>query len=119
MPYECKVSTVEFVDPPADPSSGTARVRVSLVDGKQSVFTVATMDSPARWLREGKEGFRLGKPVLFVRSLDTRAVAAAVAWMAADMGGFWLRYYNSEKRPSPTGTAAASSSAQKPAKKKA
>ncbi|MBI5883312.1 MAG: hypothetical protein HZB91_09440 [Elusimicrobia bacterium] len=99
MPYQCKVSAVEFVEPPADLSSGTAVVRVKLEDGKQSVFTVATMDTPGRWLKEAKSPFRLGRPVLFVRSLQQQAVANAVNWMAADMGGFWLRYYNSEKRP--------------------
>ena len=91
MPYQCKVSAVEFVEPPADTFSGTAVVRVRLEDGKQSIFTVATMDTPGRWLKEGKSPFRLGKPVLFVRSLQQQAVANAVAWMAADMGGFWLR----------------------------
>jgi hypothetical protein len=103
MPYQCKVSSVEFEGAP-DPSSGTALVRVRLEDGKQSVFTAATMDAPARWLKKGKAGFRVGRPVLFVRSLEPAAVADAVNWMAADMGGFWLRYYNSEKR-SPEKTA--------------
>ncbi|MBI5622707.1 MAG: hypothetical protein HY924_02900 [Elusimicrobia bacterium] len=116
MAYQCKVSSWEFVEPPADPSSGSASVRVRLEDGKQSVFSVATIDAPGRWLKEGKGGYRLGKPVLFVRSLSGGSVTQALNWMAADMGGFWLRYYNSEKRPA--APAPVAQEAKKPARRK-
>ncbi|MBI4678433.1 MAG: hypothetical protein HY748_12705 [Elusimicrobia bacterium] len=103
MPYECKVRSIEFLERRGSSDGacdkGSAVIRVQLEDGKRSVFTVATMDEPSRWVDENKGGFRLGPPVLFVRSLAEESVAGAVAAMAADMGGFWLRYYNSEKRP--------------------
>src|SRR5947209_16968546 len=76
-----------------EPSSGSVGLRASLEDGKQSVFQVATADQPARWV-EG-EGFSFGAPVLFVKRLDQETVAQAAQSMAAEMGGYWLRYYNS------------------------
>ncbi|MBI5210054.1 MAG: hypothetical protein HY927_08790 [Elusimicrobia bacterium] len=98
MPAQCRISSIELAEPH---EAGCARAVVKLEDGKASTFIVATLDQPRRWTAESKAGFRLTNPVLFVRSLDEEAVAQAMGWMAMDMGGFWLRYYNSEKRPSP------------------
>lgn len=76
-----------------EPSSGSVGLRASLEDGKQSIFQVATADQPGRWVES--EGFSFGAPVLFVKRLDQQTVAEAAQSMAAEMGGYWLRYYNS------------------------
>ncbi|MDE2040029.1 MAG: hypothetical protein KGO96_01590 [Elusimicrobia bacterium] len=75
-----------------DPASGSAALRAQLEDGKRSTFLVATPDQPASWA--AKEGWSFGPPVLFVRRLDEETVAQAAQAMAAEMGGYWLRYYN-------------------------
>ena len=84
-------------------SSASAGLRAELEDGKRSTFLVATPDQPALWAET--EGFSFGAPVLFVRRLDRQTVADATQAMAAEMGGYWLRYYNSSGEPSPAARA--------------
>jgi hypothetical protein len=86
------VASVEFAAP-QDPASGEARLRVSLADGRVSEFDAATFDRAAAWL--GKKNAAWRPPVLFVARLDAPSVRAAVDAMAAEMGGYWLRYYHS------------------------
>jgi hypothetical protein len=79
--------------PPSDPSSGEARVSVTLEGGKESSFTAATYDRPEAWVEADKGGVWLGEPVLFAARLDEKTVRDAVEAMAAHLGGYWLRYY--------------------------
>jgi len=90
-----RVASVEFLDPlPAD-GFGEARVRAVLESGGESTFLAATFDRPAAWTKSRKGGFWFSTPVLYVRRLDAPSVRAAVDAMAAELGGFWLRYYRS------------------------
>ncbi len=75
--------------------SGQSDVEVRFEDGGISSFLAATPDQPALWIQDGKRGWHFGSPVLFVGSLDRACVEKAVQAMAYDMGGYWLRYYNS------------------------
>lgn len=90
-----RIAFVDFLDSldRADPASGEARVRVGLEGGRESVFLAATFDRPAVWMKERKLDHWFDEPVLYVRRLDAETVRAAVAAMAADLGGYWLRYY--------------------------
>src|ERR1700758_1200379 len=90
-----KVAYVDFLDSieRVDPASGEARVRVGLEGGRESSFLVATYDRPAAWMKEEKRSHWFAEPVLYVRRLDETTVKAAVAAMAEDLGGYWLRYY--------------------------
>jgi hypothetical protein len=90
-----RVAFVDFLDPLArvDPDSGEARVRVGLEGGRESVFLVATFDRPGVWMKAEKKSHWFAEPVLYVRRLDAASVATAVDAMAADLGGYWLRYY--------------------------
>ena len=90
-----KIAFVDFLDSldRADPASGEARVRVGLEGGRESAFLAATFDRPAVWMKERKLDHWFDEPVLYVRRLDAETVRAAVAAMAADLGGYWLRYY--------------------------
>jgi len=96
-----RIRSLEFV--PADkelsPESAGSGLRAGLEDGGESTFFVATPDQPARWLEQSE--FSFGAPVLFVRRLDQENVAEAAQAMAADMGGYWLRYYNSVGEATP------------------
>src|SRR6266704_2202626 len=94
-----RVTEVRFVpsESKLKPESGQAEVQVHFQDGKQSTFIAATPDQPSLWIERGKLGWHFGNPVLFVNRLDRPSVEAAVATMASDMGGYWLRYYNSPK----------------------
>ena len=96
----------------ARPESSSATLRASLEDGKESTFKVATPDQPALALEA--EGFSFGMPTLFVRRLDEETVAEAAQAMAAEMGGYWLRYYNTPGEPA---AAPAKPAKKKPAKK--
>jgi len=75
-----------------------AEVTVNFENGGLSVFGVATPDQPALWTAKGTPGWFFGRPILFVSRLDKASVEAAVATMSSDMGGYWLRYYNSPKK---------------------
>ena len=85
---------------PLEPKTetGSVEVGVHFENGGLSTFSAATPDQPALWAEKGKKGFFFGSPVLFVSRLDSACVEAAVAAMASDMGGYWLRYYNSPKK---------------------
>ena len=78
-----------------DPASGECAIEVRFAEGGASTFLVATFDRPAARLRAPKADAWWSTPVLFVSRLDRPTIEAAVAAMAADMGGYWLRYYNS------------------------
>lgn len=88
-----RIQSLEFVPGEPAPERSSAGLKAGLEDGKQSTFFVATPDQPAVWTQE--EGFSFGAPVLFARRLDQETVAEAAQAMAAEMGGYWLRYYNS------------------------
>jgi hypothetical protein len=89
-----RVVSVNFEGPvPADPASAQARVRVDIEGGRESTFLAATFDRPEAWTKSRKGGFWFAEPALYARRLDAASVRAAVDAMAADLGGFWLRYY--------------------------
>jgi hypothetical protein len=100
-----RIRSLEFVPAGASlaPESSSSGLKAGLEDGGESTFTVATGDQPARWIDPA--GYCFGAPVLFVRRLDEPTVAEAAEGMAAEMGGYWLRYYNSPGEPSPVGGA--------------
>ena len=95
-----QVAFVDFLDAleRLNPESGEARVRVGLEGGSESLFLVATFDRPEAWMREEKRSHWFAEPVLYVRRLDEATVRAAVSAMAADLGGYWLRYYRAAPR---------------------
>ena len=92
-----RVASIEFFGAPSslDPESGECRVQIDLEDGRFSTFIAATFDRAEAWLKEKKASARWSTPVLYVERLDRETVRAAVERMAADKGGYWLRYYNS------------------------
>lgn len=100
-----RVTGIDLDPPEPQPESGQAEVTVHFENGGVSVFTAATPDQPALWAESGKKGWFFGRPVLFVRRLDRPSLENAVAAMAQDMGGYWLRYYNKPKNK-PAGPAA-------------
>lgn len=91
-----KVAKVSF-SPPADTASGECELAVSFEDGGGSTFVAATFDRAEAWMKKGKVKAWWSPPVLFVADLETATVRAAVDAMAAEMGGYWLRYYNRRK----------------------
>lgn len=90
-----RVAYVDFIDSleRVDPASGEARVRVGLEGGKESTFRAATFDRPEAWMKASKQDHWFAEPVLYVKRLDAATVRAAVDAMAAELGGYWLRYY--------------------------
>ena len=110
-----RIAALEFLphDPNREPvpESDSVGLKAALEDGKVSVFQVATADQPGQWVSD--EGFSFGAPVLFVKRLDREIVADAAQAMASEMGGYWLRYYNSP------GERVAGQPAAKPPKAKA
>src|SRR5579859_3027217 len=106
-----RVVSLDLLEPLArvDPSSGQARVRVRLEGGGESSFLAATFDRPEAWMKEGKLDHWFGGPVLYVRRLDEGSVREAVAAMAEELGGYWLRYYGAAPgKPSKAGFGTAS-----------
>ena len=91
-----KVASVTFAAP-ADPSSGDCELTVAFEGGGGSTFKAATFDRAEAWLAASKKKALWSDPVLFVERLDQKTVRAAVDAMAAEMGGYWLRYYNRRK----------------------
>lgn len=87
------------------------RVAVELENGRTLSIRVAAPAEAASWISP-KQPYAFGDPVLFVARRDEASVARAVAAMAADMGGYWLRYYDASPVPQssvkvvPLGTAA-------------
>ena len=103
------IRRIEFVSPVADlkSESGGADIRVHLEDGSSSTFGVLTPDHVRRRLNDSGKDFSFGHPILFVRRLDEEALGKAIAAMAADMSGFWLRYYNTAPAAKKSGRALA------------
>lgn len=91
MPGIPQIRSIEFLQ---KPEGGRAQILVRLEDGSSSSFAVSTPSEPAAALEAGGRGFFFGRPVLFVASLDEASIGEAVNALAADIGGFWLRYYN-------------------------
>ena len=91
-----KVASIDYA-PPADDSSGDCDLTVAFEGGGGSTFKVATYDRAEAWMSEAKSKAWWSEPVLFVSSLDRETVRAAVEAMAAEMGGYWLRYYHRRK----------------------
>ena len=83
---------------PRQPRAGL--LRVHLEDGSLSSFAVATPEEPGRWLSESCWDFAFGTPSLFVSRMEKGTVRRAIEAMAHEMGGYWLRYYNSRGRVS-------------------
>lgn len=92
-----KVASIDFVSPP-DVSSGDSELAVVFEGGGGSTFKVATFDRAEAWMAEAKSKSWWSEPVLFVASLDPETVRAAVDAMAAEMGGYWLRYYHRRRK---------------------
>ncbi|NNN05805.1 MAG: hypothetical protein HKL90_07875 [Elusimicrobia bacterium] len=90
-----RIASLDFLDPLPASGAGEVRVRVGLDVGRESVFVAASYDRPAAWTAESRGGFHFSQPVLHARRLDEATVRAAASAMAAELGGFWLRYYRS------------------------
>lgn len=92
-----RIRSIEFISPVGEEASSgdNADVQVKLEDGSSSSFVAATPDQPGRWMDNDREDFSFGTPTLFIARLEREAVAEAVQAMAQDMGGYWLRYFNS------------------------
>ncbi len=97
MAVGCRIKTVETIPPLAKlaPERSDADVSVRMEDGSASSFVVATPDKPGDWMEANGKGYSFGTPVLFVSRLDKAGLDSALAAMAQDMGGYWMRYYNS------------------------
>ncbi len=96
MPANPKIDTFEFLTPAKSVSgTGSHKIEVTMADGTLTSFFVATPDQTKLWADKNKKGYAFGPPILFVRSLDEETVREALDYMAEDMGGYWLRYYNS------------------------
>lgn len=93
-----RVTEVRLTPPEPATSTGQAEVSVEFEKGGISRFLAATPDQPALWAQREKKGWFFGSPVLFVGSLDRARLESAVGAMAQDMGGYWLRYYNSSRK---------------------
>ncbi len=91
-----QVASIDFA-PPADVSSGDCELSVALEGGGGSTFRVATFDRAEAWMDSAQSKAWWSEPILFVASLDRETVRAAVDAMAAEMGGYWLRYYHRRK----------------------
>ncbi len=103
------LASVELLDPVTDPASGQARVRAVLEGGKESVFLAATFDRPEAWMTERRLDHWFDEPVLYVRRLEEAVVREAAKAMAAELGGYWLRYYRAAPgKPSAVGLGVAS-----------
>src|SRR5512146_2180377 len=105
-----RVVSVEFVEPlgSADPASADSHVRVTMENGKESRFRVATFDRPGTWMKAEKRDHWFAEPVLYVKRLEPAVVRKAVDAMAAELGGYWLRYYRAAPgAPSKIGLGAA------------
>lgn len=97
-----EIHSIELIPPDAqlDLDSGEVQIKVNLKDGTSSSFMVTTPDRPGLRIQSEKKDASFGPPALFARRLDQETIGEAVAAMAQNMGGFWLRYYNSlEKSP--------------------
>ena len=88
-----RIRSIAFVTPGPELRAEDKALSVELEDGSVSTFAVATPEEPGRRLAAG-EDFSCGAPVLFVRRVEEENVGEAVEAMAADIGAFWLRYYN-------------------------
>ena len=92
-----KIASIDY-SAPADASSGDCELTVAFEGGGGSTFRVATFDRAGSWMSEAKEKAWWSEPVLFVADLSRETVSAAVSAMAAEMGGYWLRYYHRRKK---------------------
>lgn len=100
MPVIPRVRFIEFLSPPPEnPDNGGADIRVNLEGGGASCFAVLSPSHVAHRMNEAGKDFSYGDPALFVKRLDEEGLGKAVGAMASDMGGFWLRYYNSKPAP--------------------
>lgn len=91
-----KIAAIDFAAPP-DISSGDCELSVAFEGGGGSTFKVATFDRAEAWMTASKKKAWWSEPVLFVADLKPETVRAAVEAMAAEMGGYWLRYYHRRK----------------------
>ena len=92
-----KVASIDFA-PPADMTSGDCELSVAFEDGGGSTFKVATFDRAEAWMSQAKSKVWWSEPVLFVEDLNPETVRVAVDAMAAEMGGYCLRYYHRRKK---------------------
>jgi len=92
MPGAPQIRSIDFTAPPTGES---AEIMVHLEDGSSSLIGVATPRRPAALLEKGDYAF--GAPTLYVEKLDEETIGEAVSVMAAEIGGFWLRYYSRKR----------------------
>lgn len=91
-----EVKSLKFLKPFF--SNGPGReLLVELQDSSSSQFSLAQPSESAAWLKQGP-GYYFSAPVLFVAGADEESVGEAAVAMAGEMGGYWLRYYNSAGR---------------------
>lgn len=76
--------------------SGRAEVEIRLSNGKTVLLAAAAASSAPEWV--AKEGLAWGPPTLYLKSLEPEEVRRAVEAMAAELSGYWLRYYGSATR---------------------
>jgi len=75
--------------------SGEVRVRISLADGSETSVLAATPEQASVWIQEGGAGYSFGKPALYVQRIDDSYIEEGARALTSDLGGYWLRYYNS------------------------
>ncbi|MEK7744371.1 MAG: hypothetical protein AAB578_08270 [Elusimicrobiota bacterium] len=95
------IRSIRFLDHPPEGGAGCAQIRVEMEDGSASTFTVSTPEDVAGRMSGKRRDSLFMEPVVFVRSLEEPVVREAVEAMAAEMGGYWLRYYNRRVENSP------------------
>ncbi len=88
------IRSITFLDHPPEGGVGCAHIRVEMEDGSASTFTVSTPEDVAGRMRGERRDSLFMEPVVFVRSIEEPVVREAVEAMAAEKGGYWLRYYN-------------------------
>ena len=98
MPVIPRIRQIELLSaPPENLDSGGGDMRVHLEDGSASSFGVLTPSHVGHRMNDAGQDFSYGAPALFVKRLDPEGLAKAAEAMAAEMSGFWLRYYNSTR----------------------
>ncbi|MBI3548629.1 MAG: hypothetical protein HY078_06200 [Elusimicrobia bacterium] len=92
-----RIRSIDLDKQPKDPGRGNIGVRVALEQGRICRFSVATIGMPLEWVADAD--FAFSSPVLFVKDLRKSSIEEAIGAMAAEMSGYWLRYYNTQNGP--------------------
>lgn len=91
-----EVKSLKFIESSSD-LGPKKDLWVELQDSSTSQFHLAQPEEAASWLASGP-GYFFSSPVLFTAGADEESVGEAAVTMASEMGGYWLRYYNSSGR---------------------